>query len=106
VVDGLCVFHDAPLLCEFLIEGEHSTFLFAVQVAGAATPCGEVGVGWRRRKFDEGGWPGSVRARSDVLGVDAGDVACAAATSVVVVAGGDGGVWLGDLVGWHFDGVV
>lgn len=73
-----------------------------MDVAGAATAGSEQSIGWWRSKLDERCWASSIRARGNVLGVDASDVSCAATAGVVVIAGGNGGMWLGDLIGRHF----
>lgn len=101
VVDRCCVVHQTSLLCELFVEAEHCPFLLAVDVTSTATARGEQGVRWWRSKLDERCWSSGIGARSNVLWVDSSDVSCAATAGVVVVAGRNGGVWLGDLVGWH-----
>lgn len=103
VVDRCCVVHQASLLCELFVEAEHCPLLLAVDVTSTATARGEQGVRWWRSKLDERCWSSGIGARSNVLWVDSSDVSCAATAGVVVVAGRNGGVWLGDLVGWHSD---
>jgi len=99
VVDRCCVIHQASLLCELFVEAEHCPFLLAVDVTSTATARGEQGVRWWRSKLDERCWSGGIRARSNVLWIDPSDVSCATTAGMVVVAGRNGGVWLGDLVG-------
>lgn len=103
VVDRCCIVHQASLLCELFVEAEHCPLLLAVDVTSTATARGEQGVRWWRSKLDERCWSSGIGARSNDLWVDSSDISCAATTSVVVVAGGNGGMWLGDLVGWHSD---
>jgi len=103
VVDGCRMLHQALLLSQLFIEAEDGTFLLAVQVAGTATSAHEVGVGWRRSELGNGRRTGGVRASGDVLGVYASDVASTTSAGMVVVAGRDGRVRLGDLVGRHID---
>jgi len=102
VVHGGSTFAQTFLLGEFLVKGEHGAFLFAVDVAGSATARGEEGVGGWWSQLYAGGGAGGRWAIGKVLGVHAGDVSGAAAASVVEVGGRDGGVGLGDAVGWHF----
>jgi len=99
VVDGGGVLHQALLLGKLLVEAEDGAFLLAVEVAGAATSAHEVGVLWGRSELDDRSRSGGIRASSDVLGVDASDVARTSSAGMVVVAGRDGRVRLGDLVG-------
>lgn len=101
VVDRCCVVHQTSLLCELFVEAEHRPFLFAVNVAGTTTTGREQGVRWWRSKLDERCWSSGIGARSNALWVDSSDVSCTTTAGVVVVAGRNGGVWLGDLVGWH-----
>jgi hypothetical protein len=101
VVDRCCVVHQASLLCELFVEAEHCPFLLTVDVTSTATTRREQGVRWWSSKLDERCWSSRIGARSNVLWVDSSDVSCAAAAGMVVVAGRNGGVWLGDLVGWH-----
>lgn len=101
VVDGCGVLAKALLLGKLLVEGEHGSLLLAVDVAGSATARHEVGVGGRRGELDARGRARGVGAVGHVLGVDASDVAGAAATVASIAGGGDGGVRLGDVVGRH-----
>ena len=101
VVDRCCVVHQASLLCELFVEAKHCPLLLAVDVTSTATARGEQGVRWWRSKLDERCWSSGIGARTNVLWVDSSDVSCAATAGVVVVAGRNRGVWLGDLVGWH-----
>jgi len=106
VVDRRRVLHQALLLRELLVEAEDGALLLAMKVSRAATAAHEVGVGWRRRELADGGRACGIGAGGDGRGVDAGDVAGAATAGVVVVAGRDGGMRLGDLVGGHLGGLV
>jgi len=101
VIDGSSVLAEALLLGQFLVEAEHGALLLAVNVAGAATARGKEGVGGRRREREERSRSGRIGTSSGRLGVHTGDITGAAPTGVVDVGGRDGGVWLGDLVGWH-----
>lgn len=101
VVNGRGVLRQASLLSKFLIEAEHCSFLFTVDVACAAAAGGEESIEWWRTELDAGGRSCGVRTWSDVVRVDASDVACAASASGVVMAGRDGWVWFSDLIRWH-----
>jgi len=103
VVDRCCVVHQASLLCELFVEAEHCPLLLAMDVTSTATARREQGVRWWRSKLDERCWSSGIGARSNVLWVDSSNVSCAATAGVIIVAGRNGRVWLGDLVGWHSD---
>lgn len=102
MVDGRRIVHHAALLGELLVEAEDGAFLLTMGVSRAAAAGQEDGVGGGRRERDEGGGTGCIGAGGYVFGVDVCDVTGAATAGVVVVAGGNRGVRLGDLVGWHF----
>jgi len=99
-VDGGGVLGDLALTLELLVEAEDGALVLVSEVAGAAAPDGDVGVGVGV-DGDGGGGAGGGGGGGDLGGVDVGDVAGAAAARVEVVAGGDGGVRLGDVVGCH-----
>jgi hypothetical protein len=101
------VLHHAALALKLLVEGEDGPLSLVVHVADTPTACGiaaVVGVGEGSARCG----PRCCCGGGHALGVDVCYVACSAAASVDVVAGGDGGVGLSDAVraGDHFKFVV
>lgn len=103
VVDRSSVLSQALLLGKLLVKAEHGALLLAVDVACTAAAGGKKCVGWRGSELGARRWAGGGSTISHILGVDAGDVAGAASSSVDEVGGGNGWVRLSNAVGRHFE---